>query len=129
MSWLEFRNLLDWLPMESRTKTAMRDDALDRRWGEPEYMQATMITLMQVLIRIAWVGGRLEGDPPKMSPPTLPQTTAELDELAKKRQERAVKLAQIRKLAPATPGAAGRVDAAAVAEMFAARKPSPKRTT
>lgn len=127
MSWTELGALYDWLPMESRTKSAQRDDALDRRWGEADYMRATTIILLQSLIRIAWVGGRLVGEPPKMQPPVIPQTAAELDEVAAKRREREEKLAGIRRLRPGAPKPA--MDAAAVARLLAEKKPQPKRTS
>lgn len=128
MSWTELGALVDWLPMESATKAAMRDDALDRRWGEHEYMQATTIILLQALIRIAWVGGRLEGEPPKMAPPVVPQTGAEIDELAAKRRERTEKLDRIRALRPTTAPVRD-VNVAAVAQLLAEKKPRPKRTS
>lgn len=131
MSWTELGMLIDWLPMESATKAAMRDDALDRRWGEADYMRATQIVLLQALIRIAWVGGHLEGEPPKMAPPVVPQTGAEIDELAAKRRTREEKLDRIRALRPSTAPARdlNGVDVAAVAQLLAEKKPRPKRTS
>lgn len=128
MSWTEFGALVDWLPMESRTKSAQRDDALDRRWGEDRYQRATMIVLLQMLIRITWAG-RLEGQPPKMTPPTLPQTTAEIDELAAKREERQAKLAELRELRPTGSAPAPRVNTSELARRLAEQRPQPKRTS
>lgn len=89
MSWLELKLLVDWLPQDSRTKAALAGDTADRRWSEDRWMQATQISLLQALFRLLWITGHMQGDPPEMKPPNVPELVdeaAEEQEIAVKRQ-------------------------------------------
>lgn len=66
MSWLELLEFVEALPDDSATKAAMAGDRDGRRWPEQNYLLATLVNLVMLLIRVQWVAGRLKGDPPDM---------------------------------------------------------------
>lgn len=100
---IELAAYYGWLPPESQTRTALAGDLQDRRWTERDWMQATEITYLQTLMRIMWIGLRIQGKPPKTSPIETPKTArdAAADKAAEGRQRtHLARVAQLRKYSP-----------------------------
>lgn len=87
MSWLELLEFVEGLPRDSATKAAMAGDREGRRWSEQNYLLATLVNLMMLLIRIQWVAGRLKGSAPDMKPVDSPDLSQDSSE-AKSRRSR-----------------------------------------
>lgn len=63
MSWLELLCFVEGLPEDSATKAALAGDTKGRRWTDRDWMAAYQANLLQMLIRIQWVAGGLQGTP------------------------------------------------------------------
>lgn len=102
MPLIELAAYYGWLPEESATKAAQAGDEHGRRWSEREWMLAAQITYLQSIIQILWVGLRIKGRPPQVTPVKAPvyarpEPTAEEQ---KKQQEHLARVAALRKYSP-----------------------------
>ncbi|KOX10145.1 hypothetical protein [Nocardiopsis sp. NRRL B-16309] len=55
-----------------RTRAAVNGMDADRPWDETNTQLAVIDTRLQSLLRVAWVGGRLQHNPPDVNPYPIP---------------------------------------------------------
>ncbi|MEC4016101.1 hypothetical protein [Streptomyces sp. H27-D2] len=75
MTWAELRDLIDGLPQESATKSALAGDVEGKRWSQDTYIGAAQYNVSLLMIRVLWAA-HLKGSAPEMElmdPPRLEQ--------------------------------------------------------
>ncbi|MFJ9101291.1 hypothetical protein ACIRJM_22820 [Streptomyces sp. NPDC102405] len=72
MNWAELRDLVEALPEDSATRSALSGDLDGRRWNSSTFIGAATYNALLMLVRISWMA-HLKGQPPEMEPIEAPR--------------------------------------------------------
>lgn len=99
---IELAAYYGWLPENSATKAAQAGDTQGRRWSEAEWLAAAQVTYLQTVLQVLWVGLRIKGSPPKVTPVKTPSYAQREPTAAEKAKQSAhlARVAALRKYSP-----------------------------